>query len=265
VTATFIQETREIAGCKVALQRGGAGPKLLYLHGAGGGGLVHPFLQELANDYEVIAPQHPGFGASEEPGWLDNMHDLAYFYLDFMEALELRDTTVVGTSLGGWLALEIAVRDRSRIRAMSLAAPSGIHVKGLPKGDIFMWTPEQRLRNTYFDQSVAERMIAVKPSIEQIDAMMKDSYTLARLAWEPRLYDPHLHKWLHRVKVPVQIVWGEQDRILPAGYAKELQKLIPGSRVDIVKDCGHLPQAEKPQESLKLFRDFAASTRANAG
>jgi pimeloyl-ACP methyl ester carboxylesterase len=262
VTATFTQETREISGCKVALKRGGTGPKLLYLHGAGGGGMVQPFMEELARDYEVIAPEHPGFGASGEPGWLDNMHDLAYFYLDFMEALGLRDTTVLGASIGGWLALEMAVRDASRIRSMTLMGPSGIHVAGLRKGDLFMWTPEERTRNLFHDQAIAERMLAMTPTPEQLEGMMKSAYTVARLAWEPRLYDPHLYKWLHRIKVPVQIVWGEHDKILPAGYARELQKLIPGARVDVVQKCGHLPQTEKPQEFLRLFRDFAKSAVA---
>jgi pimeloyl-ACP methyl ester carboxylesterase len=258
----FTLETREISGCKVALRRGGTGPKLLYLHGAGGGAAVHPFMEELAKDHEVIAPEHPGFGASDEPAWLDNIHDLAYFYLDFLEALDLRDVTVIGASIGGWLAMEIAVRDSSRLRALSLAGPSGIHVKGLPKGDLFMWTPEERLRNLYHDQSIAERLIAIKPGPEQIDAMMKDAFTVARLAWEPRLYDPHLYKWLHRIRKPVQILWGEHDKILPSAYAPELQKLMPGSQMHIVRNCGHLPQVEKPQEFLKLFRDFESSIKA---
>jgi len=98
----------------------------------------------------------------------------------------------------------------------------------------------------------------VKPSTEIQDAMLKNFYTTARLAWEPRLYDPHLSKWLHRIRMPVQIIWGGDDRILPAGYAPELAKLIPGSRVDIVPQSGHLPQVEKPQEFLRQFRAFAA-------
>jgi pimeloyl-ACP methyl ester carboxylesterase len=256
VALAFTQETREISGCKVALKRGGSGPKLLYLHGAGGGSMVQPFMQALAEQYEVIAPEHPGFGASDEPKWLDNIHDLAYFYLDFMQSLDLRDTTVFGASLGGWLALEIAVRDSSRIRAMSLAGPSGIHVQGLPKGDLFMWTPEQRLQNLFFDQAIPQRMLAMQPSPEQLEVMMKDAYTVARLAWEPRLYDPHLYKWLHRIRMPVQLLWGEHDKIMPAAYAAEFRKLIPQARVDIVKDCGHLPQVEKPDEFLRLFREF---------
>jgi len=259
MAAAFTHEVIEISGCKVTLKRGGAGPTLLYLHGAGGAGIVDPFLQDLANDYQVLIPEHPGFGGSDEPAWLDNMHDMAYFYLDLMEKLEVRGAHLVGASLGGWLAMEIAIRDASRIRAMTLMGPSGIHVQGLKKGDLFMWSPEERLRNLFFDQAIAERLLAMKPTPEMQDALLKNAYTTARLGWEPRLYDPHLYKWLHRLKMPVQIIWGENDRILPAGYAPELAKMIAAARLSIVAQCGHLPQAEKPQEFLRLFREFAAT------
>jgi pimeloyl-ACP methyl ester carboxylesterase len=260
--ASFNREMVEVAGCRVSLTRGGKGPALLYLHGAGGGGQVLPFMEELAKDYELLMPEHPGFGASDEPGWLDNIHDLAYFYLDFMEKLALKDVTLLGASIGGWLSMEIGVRDRSRLRAMSLIGPSGIHVAGLKKGDLFMWEPAVKLRNLFHDQSIPERLLSQPPSPDQVETMLKNDYTVARLAWEPRLYDPHLHKWLHRLKLPVQIIWGEQDKILPVGYANELAKLIPGARVDIVRECGHLPQTEKPQEFVRLFRDF---TKVTAG
>lgn len=259
MAAAFSQTMVEVAGCKVTLKRGGSGPMLLYLHGAGGAGMVDPFLQTLANDYEVLIPEHPGFGGSDEPAWLDNIHDVTYFYLDFMAKVGVKNAHVLGASLGGWLAMEIGIRDASRIRAMTLMGPSGIHVQGLKKGDLFMWSPEERIRNLFHDAEIAERLLAMKPTPEMQDALLKNAYTTARLAWEPRLYDPNLHKWLHRLSMPVQILWGEHDKILPAGYAPELAKLIPGAVYQVVKDCGHLPQVEKPEAFLKLFREFAAT------
>ena len=160
MTATFASSVSEIGGCRVTLRRGGAGPKLLYLHGANGAAVVQPFLHELARDYEVLVPEHPGFGGSDEPAWLDNIHDLAYFYLDFLEQLDIRDAVVIGSSIGGWLALEIAVRNTSRIRALSLIGPAGIHVPGLKKGDMFLWSPEEKVRNLFADQGIAERLLA---------------------------------------------------------------------------------------------------------
>jgi len=253
----FEAGTLEVSGCSVTLKRGGAGRPLLYLHGAGGAPAIQPFMEALAREFDVLVPEHPGFGASEEPEWLDNIHDLAYFYLDFMERLDLRDAIVVGSSIGGWVALEIAVRNAARIRALSLVAPAGIHVAGLAKGDVFLWPPEKRVRELYFDQGIDERVLALHPAPQ--DTVDKNLYTLARLAWEPRFYDPHLSKWLHRIKVPLQIVWGEGDRLLAPGYAAEYKKLIPHARVDIVPQCGHLPQSEKPDAYLRLFREFASA------
>ena len=257
MSGAFAAGTLEVSGCSVTLKRGGAGRSLLYLHGANAAPAIQPFMEELAREFDVLVPEHPGFGGSGEPEWLDNIHDLAYFYLDFMERLDLRDTIVIGSSIGGWLALEIAVRNASRIRALSLVAPAGIHVAGLAKGDVFLWPPEERVRKLYFDQGVAERVLA-QPPVAQ-DAGEKNLHTLARLAWEPRFYDPHLSKWLHRIKVPLQIVWGECDRLIAPEYAAEYKKLMPHARVDIVPQCGHLPQSEKPDAYLRLFRAFASA------
>jgi pimeloyl-ACP methyl ester carboxylesterase len=255
---SFTQEMREVSGCRISLKRGGSGRTLLYLHGADGASRVPAFMEELGSEYEVLVPEHPGFGESQTPDWLDDIHDLAYFYLELMEQFDLRDAMLVGASLGGWLALEIAVRNSTRIRAMSLLAPSGIHVGGLPKGDIFLWSPEDRLRNLFYDQSIAERLLAVAPAPEEVDRATRNHFTLARLAWEPRLFDPALHKWLHRIKTPVQIIWGANDKLIPVGYAAEYARRIAGARVDLIAECGHLPHAEKPQEFLRLFREFAS-------
>ena len=90
-----------IAGCKIRLLRGGQGTPLLYLHGAGGGGIWMPFMEKLSQRFEVFAPEHPGFGASDTPDWLDNVGDLAYFYLDFIAHFGLKKVTLVGSSIGG--------------------------------------------------------------------------------------------------------------------------------------------------------------------
>ena len=252
----FQQERIDVRGTRITLKRGGEGRKLLYLHGANGAPGVRPFMEMLAQSYDVLVPEHPGFGGSDEPEWLDTIHDLAYFYLDFLEKLDLRDVHLVGSSLGGWLALEIAVRDRSRLSALTAVGPLGIYVPGVKRGDMFLWSPEEKVRNLFYDQKLADRMLAVPMSPEQAELEVKNLHAVARLAWEPRMYDPHLAKWLHRIKLPTQIIWGHHDKVLPPAYAKEFQKLIPGARVDIVRQCGHLPHTEKPEEFVRLVKDF---------
>ena len=256
----FTEEKLSIAGCGITLRSSGKGPTVLYLHGASGGG-VQPFLEDLSKDFRLLVPEHPGFGASDEPEWLDNIHDLAYFYLSFMEKLELRDVILLGASIGGWLALEIAVRNATRLSALSVVGSSGIHVPGLKKGDPFMWFGEEKVRRLFVDQTVADRILAVPVTPESTDVQLKNQFTVAKLAWEPRLFDPHLEKWLQRITLPTQIVWGENDQVLPAGYAEAYRRLIPQSRVDIMPRCGHLPHVEQPEAFTKAFRDFARSIR----
>lgn len=242
---TLSERYIEVDGCKTSLRRGGSGEPLLYLHGAAGAGTVLPFMAKLAERFDMLVPEHPGFGLSDEPEWLENIHDLAYFYLDVLRALDLRDAHVVGSSIGGWLALEMAVRDTSRIESLVLVGPSGITAPGVQPGDIFLWSPEELVRNLFFDQAIAEQRLAEPVTPEQLDISLKNRHTVARLAWEPRLHDPFLRKWLHRVDVPVKIIWGADDRILPVAYAHEFKKLMPRADVEVIPRCGHLPQVEQ--------------------
>jgi pimeloyl-ACP methyl ester carboxylesterase len=235
-------------GCRIRLMRGGAGPPLLFLHGAGGASVWLPFMERLSQRFDVIVPEHPGFGASDTPEWLDTIGDLAFFYLDVIAALRCTGVHLVGTSIGGWIAAEIAVRDCHALKSLTLSAAAGIHIKGLSKGDIFMWSPEQAVRNLVHDQALAEIMLAQPRSEEQQLAEMKNRLTLAKLCWQPRLYNPHLAKWLHRISVPTLILWGEQDKVIPSGYGPAFRDRIAGSRLDVLADCGHLPQFERVDE-----------------
>ena len=253
----FSQRFIEVDGCRINLRRGGSGEPLLYLHGSGGAPAVLPFMEKLAERFDVLVPEHPGFGASDEPEWLENMHDLAYFYLDVLKSLELRGVHLVGSSLGGWLALEMAVRDGSRLKSLVLVGPAGISVPGVSPGDVFLWSPEELARNLFFDPALAEKMLAQPMTPELLDVSLKNRHTVARLGWEPRMHDPFLHKWLHRVNVPVKIVWGEADKVLPVAYAREFKRLMPGAEIDIVPRCGHLPQAERPEEFCDIVMRFA--------
>ena len=141
-----------------------------------------------------------------------------------------------------------------------LVAPAGIHVKGVAKGDTFMWSPEQTTRNMFHDQKIAEATLA-RPDVdaEQI-AGMKNRLAMAKLAWQPRLYNPHLYKWLHRIATPTLIIWGDDDKLLPVPYGPEFQKLIPKSRLEIIKDCGHVPQIEKADEFVAKIVAFVGET-----
>ena len=242
-----------VKGCKIRFRRHGQGPAVLYLHGANGVPQVQPFLHELAKSFDLIVPEHPGFGESDEPSWLENMQDLAYFYLDLMDQLQLDHAHVIGSSLGGWLAMELAVKQPSRFSSLTLIGAAGIRIPEAQPGDIFLWSPEKSAQKTFKNPALIEWSIA--HPLDQ-DTALKNRHTTALLAWAPRLHNPMLFKWLHRVTMPVQLVWGQDDEIMPLPYAHALQKLMPQSVLSVFPNCGHLPQVEKSEEFVQLVTPF---------
>ena len=251
-----------VAGFEIGTREVGQGPTLVFLHGAGGTGDLFPggapsaFIAELAQSYRVLVPEHPGYGLKDRPEWLDNIHDVAYFYLDYLAELGLEKVHLVGQSLGGWIALEMAVRDTARLASLTAIGAAGIHVKGVAKGDIFMWSREQFAQNMFRNKDVAAAFLQRTMTPEQEKAFLRNRETTALLAWQPRLYDPHLSKWLHRINVPAHIVWADDDRVLPRAYADELARLIKGAKVSIIPDSGHLVHLDRPEVLTRAIRAF---------
>jgi pimeloyl-ACP methyl ester carboxylesterase len=241
---TFTDSFVEILGCKVHLRRGGKGDPVLFLHGASGAPVILPFMEKLAERFDVLVPEHPGYGQSDEPEWLENIHDMAYFYLDFLQQLNLKNVTLVGSSMGGWMAMEIAVRSTARLKSVILVSPAGLAAPGVQPADIFLMSPEDVVRGLFFDQKLAEQRLAMPVTPEAIDMGLKNRHTTARLAWEPRLHDPFLPKWLHRIDVPVKVIWGKEDRILPSTFVPHYKKLFPKAEFHVFENCGHLPHVE---------------------
>jgi pimeloyl-ACP methyl ester carboxylesterase len=247
-----------VAGCRTRIMRHGEGEPLLYLHGARGASAWLPFMRRLSAQFDVIVPEHPGFGGSDTPGWLDNVGDLAYFYLDLIEALNLRRLHLAGVSLGGWIAAELAVRDDGALATLTLIAPAGLDLKDTPKGDIFAWSREELTRNLFHDPAFAQAALAIPPGATEQRLEAKNRQATERLAAHPPLFNPDLHKWLHRIAVPTLLVWGDDDRVIPAAYGEAFRALIPGARLSVIEHCGHAPQIEKAEELARLLAAFIA-------
>ena len=240
----------------IKLHRAGHGPKVLFLHGAGGVPQWLPFFDALAERCELLVPEHPGFGGSDDPPWIRSMSDLEMFYLDLAEEAGLDRIHLIGNSLGGWLAAEILIRDRSRFQSLVQLAPAGIRVKGVPCGDNFIWGPEEAVRNLYHDQAFADRVLALTPSEAQIDLMLKNRFTVAKLGWQPRWFNPDLEKWLHRIKLPALVVWGDDDKIMPPAFAALWRERLPDAGLVMVEACGHLPHVEQSALVARHVLDF---------
>jgi pimeloyl-ACP methyl ester carboxylesterase len=239
------------------LQRKGSGPPLLFLHGAGGVPRWLPFFDDLAAQFDLIVPDHPGFGASDDPDWIRSVRDLALFYLDALDEMRLERVHVVGHSIGGWIAAQMAVYDCSRFASLTLIAPAGLRVKGVPMGDPFFWGAEEAVRNLYFDQRFADEQLAHPPMGDELERALKNRFSFAKLAWQPRLFDPDLEKWLRRVKVPAQVIWGESDKVIPAQYGDLWAQRLPQAKFSKVDKAGHLPHVERPEVVARLVKELA--------
>jgi pimeloyl-ACP methyl ester carboxylesterase len=257
------QEYRhKVRDISVRMWRDGQGRALLFLHGAAGIPGWLPFFAQLAARHEVIVPEHPGFGNSDNPAWIRNVGDVAMYYLDFLDELNAQRVHLVGHSLGGWIAAELAVRNSARLATLTLVAPAGIRVKGVPIGDNFIWSPEETARNLFHDQSFAEKMLAQVPSEEEADRQLTNRFMAAKLGWEPRWFNPSLERWLHRIKVPTLVLWGADDKFLPSRYAELWGERVPGAKVELVPQCGHLPHIEKADMTAEKILGFLGGRQA---
>ena len=256
------QESRHrVRDISVRLLRDGRGETVLFLHGAGGFPPWLPFFAKLAERYEVLIPEHPGFGKSDDPPSIRNVSDLAMYYLDFLDELGVAHVHLIGHSLGGWIAAELAVRNTSRLASLTLLAPAGVRVKGIPSGDNFIWGAEEGERNLWHDQTFADAALAHVPTDEEADIALTNRFMAAKFGWEPRWFNPALERWLHRIKMPVLVVWGEQDKLFPNAYAKAWKDRLPDARVEIVANAGHRPHIEQLEATSKAVLGFLSGVK----
>jgi len=214
------------------------------------------FLDALAEDFAVFAPEHPGFGKSDDPPWLDEVGDLAYFYLDFLETFGLERVHLIGTSLGGWIAAELAVRNTTRLASLTLVGAVGITANGKPIDDIFRMPVEENLRRFYADPERAARRLGDMAKVD-MNIVAKNRVTVTRLAYRPRFHNPGLAKWLHRITVPTLLVYGDKDGLVPPEFGEAYQAAIRGSPLVVLPDAGHAPFDEQKEAFLAAFRAFA--------
>ena len=139
---------------------------------------------------------------------------------------------------------------------LSRFCSAGLRVIGEPMGDLFMWSKEERAYNLFYDSKLAEQRLSENLSVEDEDMQLRNFFTTGKLSWNPRFHNPHLDKWLHRIKIPTMIIWGDSDKIFPPAYGEAYKTAIPGSQLLIIPDCGHVPHQEKLAEFLAGIDTF---------
>ena len=235
------------------------GPTILWLHGEEGLDPESPALALLAADGRVLAPSHPGFGHSAEATGVDTVDDLAYLYLDLLADMKCRDAIVIGCSLGGWIAAEMAVRSAERLARLILVGPLGIKVgsretRDIP--DIFALHPDEVRRLQYHDPARATVDYAAL-SDDQLTVIARNREATALYAWEPYFHNPKLRQRLHRITAPTLVLWGAEDRFVrAASYGAAYRAAIPGARFETVEGAGHFPHLEAPAALVARIREF---------
>lgn len=237
----------------------GQGRPFLLLHGGGGPLTVNAFADLLATERpaRVITPTHPGFAGTPRPESLTTVRDLAALYAGLLSDLDLRGVTVVGNSIGGWIASEMALLDTSRIGGLVLVDAVGIKVVGHPVVDFFSLTPRQVAEASYHDPD----RFGVDPTklpAEALQAMVGNRAALTVYAGV-QMYDESLDSRLSGVTVPTLVLWGDSDRIADADYGRAFAAAIPGAEFKVLSDTGHLPQIETPAQLLEAIWSFTAA------
>lgn len=256
MSGSYRTETLDIRGCRVPVLIGGSGAPLLLLHGAGGAGMWTPFHAALAKHFTVYAPAHPGFAGTPLPDWVKSVADLVFHYMDVLDALGLKQITLAGISLGGWIATEFATARPDLVTRLILMAPIGVRPDA-PMPDLFIKDPAEAMSYLFADPNIAAMMRAQTPNADMITAMWSEQAAAARLIWK-RPYNPQLERRLHHIKAPVLLLWGAEDRLVPVAHGRKLQGLISGSRLEIIQGAGHVAPLEKPQELAGAIIAFAA-------
>lgn len=233
----------------------GDGRPILILHGGGGPRTVADLAQALSGDARVLAPTHPGFDGTMRPDNLNSIADLAAFYVRMLCSMDLEDVLIVGSSIGGWIASEIALLPDNRTSGLVLLDAVGIAVEDEKVADVFTLPPMEMVDRVFHD---SERIRSSTPAPSDAQKAL-DAANLESLAiYDDRngMQDPSLRARLSEIDMPVLVLWGESDRVASVRYGRAYADSITGAAFEIVAKAGHLPQIEQPERTIGSIRDF---------
>jgi pimeloyl-ACP methyl ester carboxylesterase len=249
----------EVDGVATHVLVGGHGLPLVYLHGVAPSGEWLPVHEALARSFTVHAPDHPGFGRTERPEWLAGIDDLVLHYDELFRALELESPVLVGFSLGGWIAAELAVTYPDRIGALILISSAGLHLDEALIPDLPALQGEELAGTVFHDPSAAAEYFRGRDNPEARLQAFRAMSTAALLAWNP-WFDPKLHRRLRRITCPTLCLWGEQDRLIAPAYGEAFHAAIAGSVLQTVPDAGHMLPIERPDVVAEAVTAFVRRT-----
>jgi pimeloyl-ACP methyl ester carboxylesterase len=253
-----------IGPVSITLTERGAGHPFLLLHGGGGPQTVSAFADLLAQTRlaRVFTPSHPGFAATPRPEPLTTIRSLAALYIALLDEIDLMDVTVVGNSIGGWIAAEIGLLGSPRISSLVLVDAVGIDVPNHPVADFFALTMPEVARLSYHDPDKFGIDPSKMPPAQQA-VMAGNRAALALYAGKPSMVDPTLRGRLNAMTLPTLVLWGDSDRIADPDYGRAYARAIPTAQFQLLIGTGHLPQIETPTQLADAIWNFADRHNTN--
>ena len=252
-------ETRR--GIKFQVRELGAGAPLVFLHGAGGLAPEEPLLAKLAEHFHVLAPLWPGFGAEPGEELLEDMLDFTLHGFDVIEALGLEKPHLVGHSMGGMIAAEMACVNNAGIAKLALLAPVGLWLDAHPIPDLFATPPWELPGLLFADPAAGQKLMLAGLDFSNDAALTRFMVDNARrLGSAGKILFPipnrRLSKRLYRIRADTLLVWGRQAQLVPPVYAARWQELIPRARLAWVESSGHMLPLEQPAAVAKEIATF---------
>ncbi|HLW03719.1 MAG TPA: alpha/beta hydrolase [Ktedonobacterales bacterium] len=239
----------------ITLTESGSGPIALILHGGGGPFTVQSIAAHLSETMHVLLPTHPGWNGTERPAWLTTIPELARVYIQLLKSQGYRDVVVIGSSVGGWVACEMALHDDAHLlTGLVIIDPAGVQVEGQPIRDFYTLTPREVAEYSYHDPDRFYVDPATLPP-EQV-ARQRANVATMRIFAGDHLYDPTLLARVGQIQLPTLVLWGDSDRIVTPAYGRAFAAAIPQARFTLVTDAGHLPHFEQPQATFDALDAF---------
>ncbi len=252
-------ETRK--GIKSRLLEAGEGPPLVYLHGAGGLYEQEPLLEALAARHRVYAPEWPGYGESGGEELLEDMLDFALHGWYVVEALGLVRPDLLGHSMGGMIAAEMACLNPSALGRLVLIAPAGLWLDEHPIPDLFAMLPFELAAALFKDPKQGEAFLTRGVDFSNMEALQTFLVENARrLGTAGKILFPipnrRLSKRLYRLTTDTLLVWGRDDRFVPPPYAERWQELLPDAHLAWIEDAGHMAPYEQTKSVHEAIESF---------
>lgn len=256
---TIARKEDRFRGQRWSWYEAGQGPAMVWLHGGGGTGKDWWYqLERFARSWRVIAPDLPGFGRSDFIPGIEEVPALAPAVLDWLKEVDAVPAVLGGNSMGGRIALFAAGANPSAVRRLILLDAAGIHLPGIPIVNPLTLPPAKFIEGLVRDPVGFRRKTPYR-NLDDLAELSRGRTSFARYSAHDRADGPVPD--FARITMPTLIVWGREDRIIPAPYAEELTRRLPDSRL-VWLDTGHLPHMEAPEETSAAVAAFLDETSA---